>query len=140
VLKFATIPCKFETNADIAGFYVFHAFWREGIDMLRVLFQFSIVVTLAAFAMPSISSDAEAGKRYGRSHGKSWSHSGRASHRSYRGSRRVRGGFILHIPQAYLNGNGVVEAPVRRYYRRSGPKIINVPEALRRQGWSKYSD
>ncbi len=107
--------------------------------MLRTLFQISLVLTLAAFTMPVVSKDAEAGKRYGRSHGKSWSHSGRSRHRSHRGHRRVRGGFILTIPRAYLNGNAGVQTPARRYYR-SGPKIINVQEELRRQGWSEYSD
>jgi len=107
--------------------------------MLRALFQISLVLTLAAFTMPAVSNDAEAGKRYGRSHGKSWSHSWRSRYRSHRGHRRVRGGFILNIPWAYLNGNTGVQSPVRRY-NRSGPKIINVQEELRRQRWKKYSN
>ncbi len=106
--------------------------------MLRILFQFSLMVTLAAFTVPAVSSDAEAGKRYKTSHGKSWS--GRSGHRFNRGNRRVRGGFILHIPRGFFNGKSRAEVSRGRYINRSGPKIINVQEELRRQRWKEYSN
>ncbi len=99
--------------------------------MLRVLSRSWLILTLAAFAVPTVSSDAEAGKRHFSKKGNSWSSVGRSRH------HRHSAGFIWHIPAKYLNGgdNGYE----KRYYR-GGPKIINVQKELRRQRLRKYRD
>lgn len=93
--------------------------------MVRIISKSLMALALAGFFIPTVTSDADAGRRY-KSSGKYHGNSVRRSHRHHRS-----GGFLLRIPASYLN---------RRYYKptdfsnrsyRGGPKIIDVQKTLR---------
>ncbi len=111
--------------------------------MLRILTRIGLAIVLVMAFMPSTAVDASAGKRYKRHHGKSYSHS-RSYHRSKR-ARRYRSHkghhrfkrrnryrrIVLNIPFTRLGSQN--NYSISRYKSSSGPKIINVPEELRRR-------
>ncbi len=103
--------------------------------MLRILSRSLTVLALAGVVLPAANYAAEAGQRYKKSYGKSWTGNGSRTRGYHRNN-----GLILRIPQAYLDGRAYQNyRPKRKAGEygidakpwRSGPKIIVVEEALR---------
>ncbi len=90
--------------------------------MVRIISKTLMVLALAGFLIPTVTSDADAGRRY-KSSGKYHGNSVRRSHRR-------NNGFILRIPKSYLYG-GYANNYVEPKSYRGGPKIIDVQKTLR---------
>jgi hypothetical protein len=91
--------------------------------MVRIISKSLMALALAGFLIPSITSDADAGRRYkssGKYHGK-----------SLRRSHRRGGGFLLRFPAPYLNGRAYQPTDFSNRSYRGGPKIIDVQKTLR---------
>ncbi len=100
------------------------------MNMLRIVARICMGIALAGFLIPATFDDAEAGKRYKRSgHSSSY---GKRSHGARRHSGYRSGGIMLRIPNAYSYDDAVIIGYEPGFYR-GGPKIINVPETLRRR-------
>ncbi len=91
--------------------------------MVRIISKLLMALALAGFLIPSVTSDADAGRRY-KSSGKNHGNTVRRGHRH-------RGGFLLRIPASHINRR--VHKPIdfsNRSYR-GGPKVIDVQKTLR---------
>jgi hypothetical protein len=93
--------------------------------MVRIISKSLMALALAGFLIPSITSDADAGRRY-KSNGKYHGNSVRQGHRY-----RRNGGFLLRIPASYLNRQFYKPTDFSNRSYRGGPKIIDVQKTLR---------
>ena len=93
--------------------------------MVRVISKSLMALALAGFLIPTVSSDADAGRRY-KSSSKYHGHSMRRGHR-----HRRSGGFLLRIPASYLNRRLYQPTEFSNRSYRGGPKIIDVQKTLR---------
>lgn len=93
--------------------------------MVRIISKSLMALALVGFITPTITTDADAGRRYKSSskyHGKSL----RRGHR-----HRRSGGFLLRFPAPYLNGRAYKPTDFSNRSYRGGPKIIDVQKTLR---------
>lgn len=96
---------------------------------MRILSNTLLALAIAGFLAPTMSSDADAGRRYKKS-GKYYGKSLRRSYRHRHGYRHS-GGYLLQIPAPYLNGRAYKPTDFSNRSYRGGPKVIDVQKTLR---------
>ncbi len=102
--------------------------------MMRIISNSLVALALAGFLMPTMTSDADAGRRY-KSSGKYHGNSVRRGNRHHRS-----GGFLLRFPAPYLNGRAYQPTDFSNRSYRGGPKIIDVQKTLRARRKRKLLD